>query len=122
MGFLDTKTKAAKLDQMQQAEYANDKAAAQMAREYAAEQAAMRQQMQRAKEAEMIRKAGQDEGLAAGIQHGVQKAYNSLFNTPNGMPGYKMPSAGDTNMKMYQRPVPQEQGLWSTLLQKAGVR
>ena len=95
-----------------------DYEAGQMAQQFLAEQAAMREQARRAQEAEMLRNAGREEGLAAGLQH----AYNSLVNTPNGMPGYRMPAEGDVGPSSYKRPavVPQEQGLAAKIMQYLG--
>jgi hypothetical protein len=48
--------------------------------------------------------AQKEQELGLAYKVGAQHAVNSLLNTPRDVPGYQMPSAGDTNMQMHQRP------------------
>lgn len=109
MGFLETKAKAGKFDEISKA---HDLQNAQMAQEYVAEQ----QQARALVDAEARKR---EQGLAhqLGLKQGIEGALNKLgswMNTPNSqgeMPGYQMPAQGAVNTQMNtQRPAVQPSG------------
>lgn len=119
MGFIETKQKAQAYDDTakrvaeQNAEVARQVEAAKVAGLEARRNA----------ELEGVYKKGQEQGLANFVTQINPGRYSNVPDER--IPGYRMPIDGGTNQQMYKRPAVQPQvepGLWSTLLNKAGIR